>query len=717
MSLHSDYWLKGYDWDFSIDEVDEIFDFGDSEDANNVEVENRNNLLEVIQLSQAKKAVSNYVNIISNKSIPVQFQGNNSYTNGEYIVIAADINKKNKFDSIVGLALHESSHIVHTDFNLFKTAWTKLMDAIDDDVKSNPKMKSLINDSSYRDFFQCIFNYVEDRYIDQIVYNNSPGYRPYYKSMYDTYFNCKNIDRALKSDMYRTPSLESYEFRIINLLNSNTDLNALPGLKSIVKTLDLKNIIRLKECSDRFDCAVEICKIVLNEINESSNTSESPNELTGEGGNTSTEISGSENGSENENSQEPLQKFKDSFNSENESFSSQKILDLILDKSEDDKLSESYKNRIKKSFEKQRNFIHGNVKKKKITSKVNKEIELVENSNTELVNVGLSYTQTGSRTVTSVPCVIVNNFTESLLKSDKSCPMSVFKFYSYYYKNNLSVSDMDKMDYVKNNIKSISEGIRLGTQIARRLQIRNEQTVEKFSRRSVGKIDKRLLHEIGFDNEDVFYREICTKYKDIDFHISVDASSSMYGSKWNKTMTLTVALAKAVTLLRNVRLRISFRTTSEYHPYVLMAYDSNKDKFSKIKSLFKYLVPANTTPEGLAFEGMIKKISNMDNDRTHYFINISDGCPCCTVGRSTQDNFHYSGQRSWNHTRNQINKIKDMGYNVISYFIGEHGDNSMFSDVKAFKDMYGKDAQYINVGNFNQITNTINSKMTELYQQ
>src|SRR5210317_855260 len=102
MSLHSNYWLNEYDLDLNNDIINES---------------NDNDLVEIINLSNTRRAISNYVNILTNKSIPVVFKGDTSFTNGEYINISANINKKNHFDAMVGLSLHESSHIVYTDFN------------------------------------------------------------------------------------------------------------------------------------------------------------------------------------------------------------------------------------------------------------------------------------------------------------------------------------------------------------------------------------------------------------------------------------------------------------------------------------------------------------------------------------------------------------------------------------------------------------------------
>ena len=74
-----------------------------------------------IQLASYRRAISNFVNIVTNRSdIPVTFQqAGDSYTDGKSVVIGSKINEKN-FDSTVGLALHEGSHIKLSDFTLLR---------------------------------------------------------------------------------------------------------------------------------------------------------------------------------------------------------------------------------------------------------------------------------------------------------------------------------------------------------------------------------------------------------------------------------------------------------------------------------------------------------------------------------------------------------------------------------------------------------------------
>ena len=52
--------------------------------------------------------------------------------------------------------------------------------------------------------------------------------------------------------------------------------------------------------------------------------------------------------------------------------------------------------------------------------------------------------------------------------------------------------------------------------------------------------------------------------------------------------------------------------------------------------------------------------------------------------------------------------MKCKGINVLSYFIG--GDYESERDNKAFTNMYGKDAEFINATNMMQVAKTMNKK-------
>ena len=87
-----------------------------------------------------------------------------------------------------------------------------------------------------------VFNIVEDRYIDSFVFKEAPGYRGYYKSLYNKIWNNQIVGDVLKSKMFRMPSIKAYEYRICYFTNPNTDLDALPDLRKIAELLDISNI-------------------------------------------------------------------------------------------------------------------------------------------------------------------------------------------------------------------------------------------------------------------------------------------------------------------------------------------------------------------------------------------------------------------------------------------------------------------------------------------
>jgi len=66
----------------------------------------------------------------------------------------------------------------------------------------------------------------------------------------------------------------------------------------------------------------------------------------------------------------------------------------------------------------------------------------------------------------------------------------------------------------------------------------------------------------------------------------------MSGKKWTDTMTMTVAICKATSMVDNIHVTVSFRSTKDASgimmPYIVLAYDSKVDKFSKVKNLFGF---------------------------------------------------------------------------------------------------------------------------------
>ena len=205
---------------------------------------------DLIELANTQRAITNFIKIMTGDEIPVEFYSNNdgdSMTNGKSITISSLINERN-IDSIVGLALHEASHCKYTDFSVLKRITNHL--AMKGNLLGGKVMISIF------------LNFIEDRRIDSLVYKAAPGYQGYYNSMYKRYFYNDVVDKGLKSNNYREEEWESYLFRIINIFNKNTDLEALDKLKEIYNLIDLKNIDRLKTTKDSLDVACEMYSLI-----------------------------------------------------------------------------------------------------------------------------------------------------------------------------------------------------------------------------------------------------------------------------------------------------------------------------------------------------------------------------------------------------------------------------------------------------------------------
>ena len=690
MTYNSSFW---YD-DFETDDI--IID-------NLSDVEKKS--LDLYKLASSKRAISNFVNIVTNESIPVKFkERGDSYTDGKSVVIGSKIEQPKDFDVAVGLALHEGSHIKLSDFKLLND----LYNLIPTHVSEGAIKKGVYNT---QEIIKNLWNYVEDRRIDNFVFKSAPGYRGYYRKMYDKYFNDRLIDKALLSDEFTEESVESYMFRIINLHNKNTNLSSLKGLRKIYRIINLKNISRLKSSKDSLDVALEIFKVILGNLNNilSDDTTEPQKGGEGEGSDGSSDDG--QGSSDNTMSDEDFNDLMDSVgkspmtgdSDDTQMGGSGMNVENLPDnfeggkESKDDsksessvKLTENQKQLLKSKIRKQKKFLDGDIQKKSITKTDSKNLNAIEESGSELKEVGKNADGYGYARTTQ--CIVVKKLTRSLWESELF-PMT----YNNYW--NVEKEGVVKMTYQD----EVNKGVKLGTMLGKKLQVRGEDKSTVFNRQKVGKIDKRMISSLGFGNENVFQFTEIDSYKKANLHISVDASSSMGGEKWSKTMTNIVALCKAVDMISNLNVQITFRCTSKNKPYIVMAYDSRVDKFSKVKQMFPALRPNGTTPEGLCFEAIMKEFVPINNDLDSYFLNLSDGQPYFPG-----EGFYYGGAVAETHTNKMVKMIEGMGIQTLSYFITDWEIDEDSSDARSFKRMYGRGAKMIDVTNANQITKTMN---------
>lgn len=675
-------------------------------------IDNKNDL---IKLASYKRAIGNFVNIVTGKHIPVKFSnGDQSYTDGTTVVISSKLDDA-EFDPAVGLALHEGSHIKLTDFTLLQKYFSSNSSnptKIENRINSNPDIEWDIVGAK-NSYLKDILNIVEDRRIDSYVYNSAPGYRGYYHTMYDKYFNDSIIDKGLKSDEYTSEDWESYMFRLINITNKNRRMDALKAFPTIWNLLDLNNIGRLKTTEDSVDLAVEVFLTIYDAVTAEKQSG-------GNGGSSNDDSENTDSGDGSSSGQSPMsgdfdspQTGDDSMNSSaggGDSDSGDSNSDGDTDSTEnsdsdidsgdgnldhspdggkptsggDDKLTPTNKNKLDKAIKKQKDFIRGDISKKKMSKGDSNNVNALEESNIDLKSVSAL---DGYGRVMKTNCYVVKKLTKQLIES------SVFGITTNYEGN---------ISYLQ---KNINDGISLGMLLGKKLKTRDENRSLVTPRLKSGKISSRMLHEIGFGNFNIFDKIQSNSVKPVTLHISIDASGSMGGSKWNKTQTAVVAIAKAASMTSNINVVISYRSTYESNhdiPLIVIAYDSRVDNFSKIKNLFGHIVPNGTTPEGLCYEAIMNEIMNTKDGSEKYLINFSDGMP-----QFHNKDINYGGNEAIKHTAAQINKMKMGGVSVLSYYVSSGGGDY---NMDVFSEMYGKDARFVNVTEVIDLAKTLNAK-------
>ena len=629
---------------------------------------------DVVALASYRSAIANYVNIVTGRTdIPVTYNSaDESYTDGKKVYLSGSMNEKN-FDPNVGLALHEGSHITHTDFEVLENLRQTVIDYFN---LRDVNYQDNVNTYEYTSRVKDLLNYVEDRRIDYIIFKSAPGYKNYYHAMYDKYFHFKVIDKALKSQEYRSTDWDSYIFRIMNFTNKNTDLDALPGLREIYRTIDLKNISRLKNTKDALNIAMKVYELILNELPE-------PKE---------------EDQDENQNEQQ--QSGNGSQGGEGtEVNTGDKKMDTDADSSPSDvdphELTPGQKSSLRNAIDKQKKLQDGSMKKTKLTKAEKSSIKSVEDSGAYDVEVGPNkYSKTR--------CVVYPALTDKMIHRDSWKTRDMYPFITTVDYPGWGHERMDK---------AVREGLIAGKILGKKLEVRNEETTTKWTRQESGRIDKRLIAELGFNNDRVFKTTLTERYNDAFIHISIDGSGSMDGEYLESAIKSTAAICQAATMAGNIHVQVTLRTTISINnnakPLMVVLYDSSVNKIVHIKKYWSYLKASGTTPEGLCFEALSKQVIKDSNGRDAYFLNYSDGMPYFGTG-----NLYYSGNTALMHTRDEVTKLRKQGINVLSFFISdrEYRRESTQTD---FKKMYGKDASMIDPTKMMPLAKELNKKFLQ----
>lgn len=701
-SLYSRYWFD--DDSYSYYSTDNYYGISskrlkelDAEEKKSEEERLRNaeRIVELIKLGAFMRSCGNFVRILTGRDdIVVKYEeGDASYTDGKTVTLSSKV--EDNFDSTVGLALHEASHIVKTDMNFVPKiieSWKEREKYISGEmvkkiIEINPKIEKwnwaqLMKDSKIVFNFKSgtkpvqqaaevfltiqfkeIWNWIEDRRIDKWVRTTAEGYSGYYDALYERYFLNNEVDKELKKDkLYKEETFDSYSYRIFNLMNNNNNLDSLKGLREIEKLIDWKHIDRLNNCYEVADLTKGVIEIILKNI-------------------TSLDFKSV-----------MLRKFQ------LDSACNDDGMGIDLDKLTDEQIKEIFGmsrkqlEKLLKKMQEQKDFANGDVQKRKLTASEAKQMQ-------SLQNIGVTLDLVGGDDFNGqyIQTVFIEKLTDAVIESSEFGN----SFHSHYYGRS----------YYSNE-EAIKQGFILGRLLGRRLQIRNEEKTLKFTRKDSGKIDKRLVSNLGYGVENIFSKVETSKYEKAHIHLSIDASGSMNGQRIFKAIKTSIAIAVASKMISNVEVVISFRSTTTTNlPLVYIAYDSRVNGFSHIRKYFKLIHANSSTPESLCYPSIMNRsFPKIANGENFYFVNLSDGEPAHSVSGSNGHTFSYHGESAYRHCKKMINKmVKDFGATIISYLISD-GHESLHS----LKKMYGNNNAFnINTDNVEQIARVMNRKFLE----
>lgn len=740
---HSSYWLD-----------DDLFD-------EIVDDKPKTDLQRITRLSAVRRGIANFVSILSGENVPVHFSsGKDSYTDGKSVIISAEEDVE-KFDAMVGLALHEGSHVLLSDFSLLQALKKSIDDPMQMHAEHNywftsakvtqvysgnvfkdilhPKIAELLPEfpahtshgyldrtSPYwntsrqvMDHLRFLMNILEDRRIDNYIYNTAVGYRPYYKALYNKYFYTKEMGKNLRfNPKFREITVDNYITRLLYCIHPNANWDAMPGLRSLINLMDLNTIDRV---SPKYDVQLmhngvprpawlteakyEFMPVLWKEANvlyahilkyvgmvvyDDASDMPANNSMENLAQQNSSSLSDLPNldGAPGMGDMEPVPVEKDVKGSGKNK------------KEVEGKFNEKS---ALKEMDGAKKVMSGDVKKKKLSKSDAAAVTAFEEADAKMVDI------TGE----GVPfgkCMVTRKLTDELMEQDW------FIFKRWGWRN----SDTDQ--YIE---QSVSAGKRMGQILVQRLQVRNDPLITKQTRLPQGGLDRRLLAQLGMDITSVFQKSRTDIHKPAMLHLTLDASGSMSGSKWHKVRSVAIALAYVGSKLRSVDTVISIRGGNDL-PIVSVIYDSRRDQFPRFIQHMRRLDPSGATPEGLCFKATMDLILECKNTHDVYFINFSDGEPSFgynsdTVlgksgGRSStpRQYFSYGGEVATKHTRAMVQQLKDSGVKVLSYFITEvtrYTPSGTSYAQTAFQKMYGEDAVIINVENASEVLRTLNSRL------
>lgn len=652
----------------------------------------------MMRLASIRRAIGNFVHILTRKNdIKVQFSsGEKSYTDGTTVTISAT-DDPNKFDHMVGLALHEGAHCLLSDFPFLNAVMEsyRFYAAIHPDLRTFVAPATMTSPKVIEDVKECILdlmNIIEDRRIDTYVYDKAPGYRPYYDAMYREVFYNEKLEEALRTDpRLRVPSVQNYRDWLLMSFSDSFDPTALPGLQEMADLIDIAYVRkfdspRMPDLEFWTHSQEMLPDPFLNGYIKPYNYDQFPEIWKTANQLLILILKYTQQFSPKDKNQMSFGNGKDAY----------PVGDIPQDKPNGtgnplpnlDGSGAKYD--LPTLIEAVRKAVAGQVDKKKLTTQQNRQLDELEQSGTEQIQVS-------DEVFGKIDCVVVKRLTRAVVEA------SWFPFRE------------DRGGVYSPSESAVSEGIRMGNILTNKLQIRNETRETTYTRKSLGHIDKRLLAQLGTSNTSIFKKNVVDIYNPVLLYFTLDASESMeLGDKWKNTLALAIAAATAATKINSLEVVITLRGCGRVNgnPIVVVAFDSRKDQLQKIRSVFPYLSPFGGTPEGLCYAATHKLIEECAKTHITHMVNVSDGEPGCHIFGNGNLHVIYSGDAAVKQTKREVRRLTSAGINVLSYFVTD-GDKNYTdyreSSKKAFTEMYGPTATFVEPTQVTQIAKTLNT--------
>ena len=598
--------------------------------------------------------------------------------------------------------------------------------------------------------YNAIENILEDRRIDAYMLRTCPGYRPYYYKLYNQFFYPAKLEADIRSkkrfDRFQEAVILNDETTLVNMyiqnlfgfMLKNPVIDIYPGMPELCKLVDMKNIGT--NCKNGFDITIltfkvldaildivakliqanPIIEVKQNDAPKPKNTDAPQYDLSPEDdagkdvGGEKAEKAEKADKQEKAEKTEKVDKQENDDNEETDDDANESGTDSSDDSGDDtpdtadnstdasdadnadsDSDSDASGNGDDMSE-------IGEVGDVAIGDKLDVDSDSLTNGNDNDTLAELTKFASGESPLPAarVPKDLAKKLHE-MSKMLDSGQLEIQEVKPGRTKYTVAIiKKVDNVNHVPGYIpqynqsldpQTLSNGRKYGIQLGRALKTYAEKQELISNRLRSGKLDKRMIASGNFQDQ-IFSTKRIIENASGYIELTVDASGSMGGVKWEKTCEFVLSLAIACKAAKNIDLRVNYRSTDRSSIYVVYIYNSKTDSIAKLEKTLGYVDPNASTPEALCYEATLKNMKSFIGNRKGLFITITDGQPSYDYDRV-------------GYTRAQMAAVTACGYDTLALFLSSNGSTS---GLERFKEMYGACGHHVNPDEISKFASIIN---------